>query len=159
MPRYNRDQVTLEVKERYEEELRRLSDVELPRVKQDLAIARSQGDLSENADYDAARNEQARIEQRIQELNELLNNIIVIDTSNKKTNKVSIGSTVTFYDYEDEVEYEYQIVGTVGGDPDKKQISSECALGSAIINKKVDEVATVNCEDGSSYQVKILSIK
>ena len=137
------------------EELDNLKNVRRPENIQALKDARALGDLSENAEYDAARNEQAVIESRIQELEVMLENAVVIKEVD--TDKVSIGTSVKLEFVEDSEVETYSIVGTKEADPFENKISNESPIAKAIIGKKVGEVATVNC-DADSYDVKILEI-
>ena len=138
------------------EELDNLKNVRRPENIQALKDARALGDLSENAEYDAARNEQAVIESRIQELEVMLENAVII--TEVDTNKVSIGTCVKLeFVGDDEVET-YSIVGTKEADPFENKISNESPIAKAIMGKKVGDVATVNCDD-HSYDVKILEIQ
>ena len=138
------------------EELDNLKNVRRPENIQALKDARALGDLSENAEYDAARNEQAVIESRIQELEVMLENAVII--TEVDTNKVSIGTCVKLeFVGDDEVET-YSIVGTKEADPFENKISNESPIAKAIMGKKVGDVATVNCDD-NSYDVKILEIQ
>lgn len=122
---------------------------------QAIKEARSHGDLSENSEYDAARDEQAKIEARIQELEYKLENATIIDNTDKST--VNVGCDVTILYVEDEEEDVYSIVGSLEADPFENKISNESPIGSAIIGKKVGDVVDV-AANGSSYQVKILKI-
>ena len=122
---------------------------------QAIKEARSHGDLSENSEYDAARDEQAKIEARIQELEYKLEHAIIIDNKDKST--VNVGCEVTILYVDDEEEDVYSIVGSLEADPFENKISNESPIGSAIIGKKVGDVVDVNA-NGSSYQVKILKI-
>ena len=122
---------------------------------QAIKEARSHGDLSENSEYDAARDEQAKIEARIQELEYKLEHATIIDNKDKST--VNVGCEVTILYVDDEEEDEYSIVGSLEADPFENKISNESPIGSAIIGKKVGDVVDVNA-NGSSYQVKILKI-
>ncbi len=119
--------------------------------------ARALGDLSENADYDAARAEQAEIEGRIKQVEVMLENAEIIKEASK--DKVGIGSTVAieYLDDEDE-EDEYTIVGSQEADPFAFKISNESPIAKALISKKVGDIVTVESPNGS-YQVKITSIK
>ncbi|MGM9873595.1 MAG: transcription elongation factor GreA [Bacilli bacterium] len=139
-------------------ELRQLLDVEQPNVRAQLAEARSQGDLSENADYDAARDRQAEIEGRINQIEAILYNCEII-TLGKKIDKVSLGSTVeieiTGAGANDGIRM-YQIVGPVEADLKKNKISNVCPLGIAIIGKKIGD--TVEIKTAKPYNVKIVSI-
>ena len=122
---------------------------------QAIKEARSHGDLSENSEYDAARDEQAKIEARIQELEYKLEHATIIDNKDKST--VNVGCEVTILYVDDEEEDVYSIVGSLEADPFENKISNESPIGSAIIGKKVGDVVDVNA-NGSSYQVKILKI-
>ena len=136
-------------------ELDELKNVRRPENIQALKEARALGDLSENAEYDAARNEQAVIEGRIQELEAMLENVVVI--SEVDTDKVSIGVRVKLEFVEDHETEVYDIVGTKEADPFENKISNESPIAKAIMGKKVGDVATVETET-SSYDVKILEI-
>ena len=122
---------------------------------QAIKEARSHGDLSENSEYDAARDEQAKIEARIQELEYKLEHAKIIDKIDKS--KVNVGCEVTILYVDDEEEEKYYIVGSLEADPFENKISNESPIGSAIIGKKVGDVVSVNA-NGSSYDVKILAI-
>ena len=122
---------------------------------QAIKEARSHGDLSENSEYDAARDEQAKIEARIQELEYKLEHATIIDNKDKST--VNVGCEVTILYVDDEEEDVYSIVGSLEADPFENKISNESPIVSAIIGKKVGDVVDVNA-NGSSYQVKILKI-
>jgi len=122
---------------------------------QAIKEARSHGDLSENSEYDAARDEQAKIEARIQELEYKLENATIIDSSDKS--KINVGCKVKILYVEDNEEDEYQIVGSLEADPFENKISNESPIGAAIIGAKVGDVVSVDA-NGSSYDVKILEI-
>ena len=122
---------------------------------QAIKEARSHGDLSENSEYDAARDEQAKIEARIQELEYKLEHATIIDNKDKST--VNVGCDVTILYVDDEEEDVYSIVGSLEADPFENKISNESPIGSAIIGKKVGDIVDVTA-NGSSYQVKILKI-
>ena len=139
-----------------EEELRTLIDVTRDEVKQQLAEARAQGDLSENADYDAARAKQAEVEGRIKELEYILNNAEIIEENNKKGNRVALGHTVTLKFLETGEEKEYTIVGSVESDPFNGKISNSCPLGAAIVGKAVNDVIEVKAQ--RTYKVQIVKI-
>ena len=130
-----------------------------PEVKQDLIAARAQGDLSENADYDAARDKQAKVEARIAELQEMLKNYEIIDDkADKKGSKVvKIGSTVTITYLDDETSETYAIVGSVEADPLNGKLSNETPLAKAIVDHKEGDTVTVLVEN--PYKVKIAKVK
>ena len=137
-----------------ETELNELKTIVRPRVIKDLKDARAQGDLSENAEYDAARDEQAQVEARIKELEYKLEHSIIVE---KSKNEVSVGSTVVIA-YEDGEEDEYQIVGSMEADPFENKISNESPIGMAVIGHKNGESVKVESPNGS-YQVVIKEIK
>ena len=147
-------------KEELERELRELIDNTREEVKRQLAEARAQGDLSENADYDAARNRQAEVEGRIKEIENILSNSEIIDDdskpSKKKENKVTLGSTVTIKFLETGKEGKYMIVGTVESDPFNNKISNACPLGEVLIGKTVGDI--VDVKGKKSYKVEVLKI-
>lgn len=134
-------------------ELERLKLEERPRVITALKEARAQGDLSENAEYDAARTEQGILESRILELEHIIENAVIVDSVSK--DKVSVGSKVTLkIDGEEEV---YSIVGTIEVDPFNNKISYESPIALAIMDKKVNEKAIVDTPNGQ-YEVQIMKI-
>ncbi len=127
-----------------------------PEVKEDLVAERAQGDLSENADYDAARERQGKIEARIIELDNMLSNYELIDENNGSKHIIKLGSTVTIYDMQDETEETYTIVGSVEADPLNGKLSNVTPLAAAILEHKEGDVVSVDVS--SSYKVKILKI-
>lgn len=141
-----------------EEELNYLKDVKRPEVIKALKDARALGDLSENADYDAARNEQAQVEGRIKELEILLEKAELIEK--KDTDKVGLGTTVIikYIDEEDQEVEEYSIVGSKEADPAKNKISNESPLAKGLMGHKAGEVCTVESPNGN-YQVELMEIK
>ena len=138
-----------------ENELNELKNVRRPQIIQAIKEARALGDLSENADYDAARDEQAQVESRIKELEYKLEHSEIIE--NKKKNQVSLGSTVVIK-YEDGEEDEYMIVGSLEADPFNNRISNESPIGVAVMGKKQGDVVSVTSPNGS-YDVTIKEIK
>ena len=146
-------------KEELERELRYLIDEAREEVKRQLAEARAQGDLSENADYDAARNRQAEVEGRIKEIEDILSNCELIDdekASKKKGDRVALGSTVTIRFLETGKENKYMIVGTVESDPFNNKISNACPLGEALIGRSVGDVVEVKAK--KNYKVEITKL-
>lgn len=138
------------------DELEHLKTVKRPEVIQALKEARSLGDLSENAEYDAARNEQAITEGRIKELEIMIENVEII--SGESNGKVVIGSTVEIeYCDDDEVET-YTIVGSQEADPFQNKISNECPLAVSLLGKKHGDIATVDSPNGK-YNVKVIKVK
>ena len=138
-----------------ETELNELKTNKRNEVLNTLKEARSLGDLSENSEYDAARDEQAKLEARIKEIEYILEHASIIEDS--KGDVVKIGSTVSLqYDGDDEVE-EYRIVGSQEADPFNNKISNESPIAAAILNKKVGETVEVSSPDGV-YNVKIVKV-
>ena len=140
-----------------QEELDNLIHVVSEEVKVQLAEARAQGDLSENADYDAARNKQAEVEARIKEIEEILNNCEILVEGGKNKNKVSLGSTVTLKFLNNEKVDTFMLVGSVESDPFNKKISIECPLGEAIVGKSVGDVVDIKSQ--RPYKVEILKLE
>ncbi len=140
-----------------EQELEMLKTQKRQEVAEKIKIARGFGDLSENAEYDAAKEEQAQVEARIVHLENMLKNAKVIDQADIDLNKVSIGTRVKVYDVEFDEELEYSIVGSTEADPDLFKISDESPVGKALIGKNVDDVVDVETP-GGVFQLKILSI-
>lgn len=138
-----------------EEELNELKTVKRPEIIKALKDARALGDLSENADYDAARAEQAQIEGRIIELEHIMENAEIIETKN--TDKVSLGSKVKIKYVEDDEVEEYRIVGSKEADPSNNKISNESPIASAIMNAKIGDVRSVESPNGK-YEVEIVEI-
>ncbi|WP_243371707.1 transcription elongation factor GreA [Geotalea sp. SG265] len=148
-------------KESYEclqEELKRLIKEERPKVIQDIAEARSHGDLSENAEYDAAKHRQGFIEGRILELQDKLARAYVVDLSNLKPDKVVFGATVTVYDTASEEEVTYKIVGEDEADIKLGKISCTSPVGKAFIGHKLDDTVKVNVPSGLR-EYEIIDIK
>ena len=146
--------------EKLNAELRELIDVKRPEIIKAIQEAREQGDLSENADYDAAKNQQGEIEKRIQEIKNILTNYELINEANDTTSneKVKVGSKVKILDLSDNEEYEYEIVGEVEADPDNNKISNMSPLAQALLGRGVKTVVEVRNID-NPYRVKILKIK
>ena len=150
--------VTKEGYKKLQEKLRNLIDVVEPEIIRELQEARAQGDLSENADYDAARNKQAEVHAEIQELQHQIDNAKVIDdVDGKASNIVKIGYYVTIKDLSDGTISRYQIVGSTESDPVNFKISNECMLAKSILNHKVGE--TVQVKVIRPYEVEILKVE
>ncbi len=137
-------------------ELRQLIDVTRPEVIEQLSFARAQGDLSENAEYDAARARQAEVEGRIKQIEDILAVATVIDDTPTSAKTVALGTKVTILDFSDNVTVEYRIVGTVEADPLNNRISNASPLGEAIIGKHVGDKVMVKV--AKPYQVQIVRI-
>lgn len=148
--------LTQEGYEKYKEELDYLINVARPQVTKEVGEAKKQGDLSENADYDAARKKQGEIEARIVELKYALEHVDIIRSTGSK-NIVSVGSTVELLSLDENATDVYTIVGTAEADPMKGKISNECLLAQAILNHKVGDEVLVKVN--TPYMVKIVKIK
>ena len=142
--------------EELKKELDNLINVRRPENIQAIKEARALGDLSENAEYDAARNEQAQIEARIQQLEKMLENVSIISEVSKDT--VGIGNTVSIKYVDDDEEEEYKIVGSQEADPFESKISNESPIAKALFEHKVGDIVTVESPNGS-YEVEIIEIK
>ena len=141
--------------EEIKKELDELKLVKRPEVINALKDARAQGDLSENAEYDAARNEQAIVESRIKELEAMVERAEII--TNVNSDVVSIGSKVTLEYVDDDESEEYYIVGSSEADPFSNKISNESPIAQAILGLKVGEIVSVESPNGK-YNVKIVAI-
>ena len=139
---------------KYEEELHELKVVRRQEVAEKIKVAREQGDLSENADYDAAKDEQSEIERRIVELETILKNAEEFDPG-----KVNVGCEVMLYDMEYEEEVEYQIVGSSEANSLKRKISNEFPVGSALMGHQIGDVVDVSLPGGGIAQYKVLDIR
>ena len=140
-----------------ENELEILKTQKRQEVAEKIKVARGFGDLSENSEYDAAKEEQAQVEARIVQLENMLKNAKVIDQDDIDLTKVSIGTKVKVYDEEFDEELEYNIVGSTEADPDLFKISDESPVGRALIGRSIDEVVDVETP-GGIVKFKILSI-
>jgi len=138
-----------------ETELKELKEVKRPEVIKALKEARALGDLSENSDYDAARNDQAQLEGRIKELEYKLEHCTIAQASSDGA--VSVGATVVI-EYDDGEEEEYKIVGSLEADPFENKISNESPIGKAVIRNKKGETVQVESPNGS-YPVIIKDVK
>lgn len=138
-------------------ELDYLVKVKRPEIIERIAEARSHGDLSENAEYDAAREEQRSNEGKIAEIEYKLKNADV-RKENTDTSYVHLGSVVTVYDEDLEEEQTYTITSVTEVDVMAGKVSVESPMGMALLRKKVGETATVSCPDGTAYTLKIVKI-
>lgn len=150
--------LTAEGKEEMENHLEYLKTVARKEIAEQIKVAREFGDLSENAEYDEAKNEQSRIEGEIAELEKKLRNVTIIDGSALNTDTVSIGSTVSVENLKTGAKAEYTIVGTTEASPQNKRISNESPVGAALLGGKKGETVTVNAP-GGAIDMKILDIK
>lgn len=141
-----------------EEELENLKVVRRKEVAAKIKEARMQGDLSENAEYDAAKEEQAEIETRITQIEKMLRNAEVIDEDELNTGKVNLGNTVVLWDKESEEEITYTLVGPAEADPMQGKLSNESPLGMAMLGHSVGDIIENQAPDGV-IEFKILDIK
>ena len=151
--------LTQEGLDKLKAEYRNLIDVERPQVIEALQNARAMGDLSENADYDAARNKQAEIEGRINEIENILANAKVVEVGKTKT--INISNVVTYTDLSDNETYAVKIVSSIESDPlsdpENIKISNECPLGEALIGHKIGDEVTVKASP--DYKIRIEDFK
>ena len=130
------------------DELQYLKHEKREKIKSDIALARSFGDLSENSEYDEARNEQAKNEARIKELEELLENAIILDESSIDTSVVSLGSTVKVRNTDIDAEFTYDLVGSNESNPMEGKISDQSPIGAALMGKKAGDKVEVTTPGG-----------
>ena len=141
-----------------EEELQDLKVVKRKEVAQKIKEAREQGDLSENAEYDAAKDEQRDIEARIEEIEKILKNAEVVVEDEVDLDKINVGCKVKVYDVEYEEEMEFKIVGSTEANSLEGKISNESPVGKALLGAKVGETVSVEAQAGC-IQYKILEIQ
>ena len=139
------------------DELQRRIHVDRERIKTDIATARSFGDLSENAEYDEARNEQAKNEARIKDLEELIENAIIQDENMIDKAVVSLGSSVKVFHERLGKEVTYSLVGSNEANPMEGKISDQSPIGAALIGKKVDDEVEVTVPNGV-VRMKVLDV-
>ena len=151
--------VTREGLQKMKDELEYKETTEKMRVAEQLKVAISYGDLSENAEYDAAKNDQAVLEQRINELKAMIENAVVVDESKINTDAVNFGTRVTLIDVDDEdgEEEVYTIVGTSESDPVNGKLSNESPVGAALIGAHVGDIVTAQTP-GGVRKLKIINI-
>ena len=139
---------------KYEAELEELKSVRRKEISEKIKVALSFGDLSENSEYDEAKNEQAIVEARISELEDLLKNVKIIDESDLSTDAIHVGSRIVVWDKTFEEKLEYQIVGSKEANPLEDRISDESPVGKALLGCKVGDVVEVEAPGGAvSYEV------
>ena len=150
--------LTVEGLEKLEEELDLLKAVKRREIAERIKVALDFGDISENSEYDQAKNEQAQLEERIAKVETMLRNAKLIEEDEITTDVVSIGSKVVVNDLEYDEEMEYVIVGSAEADPFEGKISNESPLGSALLGKKPGDQVEVKVPDGSiKYEVLIIT--
>lgn len=150
--------LTKEGLKKLEDELKYLKETARTEIAEKIKIARGFGDLSENSEYDEAKNEQAKVEARIAELEAMLKNVQLIDENSIDYDVVSIGTAVTVLDIEFQEEVEYKIVGTAEADPLKNIISDESPIGSALMGHKAGEEVIAEVPSGH-ISFKIIEVK
>ena len=150
-------ELTLTDKKKLEEELEQLIEAK-KQVAEEIKIARGFGDLSENAEYDAAKKEEARVYGRLNELEELLRTATFVDDTKVSTEAVAVGTVVTVLDTEFDEQEEYTIVGFTEADPMKLFISQESPIGEALIGAHVGDLVDVKTP-GGVVQLKVLNIR
>ncbi|WP_338982605.1 transcription elongation factor GreA [Spiroplasma endosymbiont of Eupeodes luniger] len=149
--------LTKEGKEELNQELNELINIIRPQVIKELVEARNQGDLSENAEYESARNRQAEVEGRIKEIEDTLARAKVIATDRQGTKNIRIGSIVTILNLETNDKSTFKVVGTVEADPFENKISNETPLVKAIFDHSVNDIVEIKGKE-TKYKVKILEI-
>ena len=149
--------LTYEGLKKREEELEELKTVRRKEVAEKIKEARGQGDHSENAEYDAAKEEQGEIEARIALLEKMLRNAEVIDDEEVSSDIISVGSRVKLYDNEFEEEVEYTIVGSAEADPMENKISNESPVGMGLLGHKTGDNVVIETPDGE-ISFKVLDI-
>lgn len=154
MAEVKKTKITYEGLKKLEAELEELKTVKRKDVAQKIKEARELGDLSENAEYDAAKDEQRDIEARIEEIEKILKNVEVVDEDEVDLSKVSIGCKIKLKDLEFDDEFEFKIVGSTEANSLKGKISNESPVGKAVEGRKVGDVVEVEAQDGIiKYQI------
>ena len=150
--------LTYEGLKQLEDEIQELKVVRRKEVAQKIKEAREQGDLSENAEYDAAKDEERDIEARIEEIEAILKNAEVVVEDEVELDKINVGCKVRVFDFEYDEEDEFKIVGSTEANSLKKRISNESPVGNALIGKKVGDVVQVETLNGI-IELKVLEIQ
>ena len=140
------------------EEFEYLKNVRRREVKDALALARSYGDLSENSEYDEAKDEQAKVEGRINELDALIKNAVVIHEAEVDESVISVGAHIKVYDETFDEELEYNIVGSNEANALIGNISDQSPIGSALIGKRVDDEVEIHVPNGSILKLRVLEV-
>lgn len=142
--------LTKEGVEKYEQRLEYLKTTGRTEIAEQIQIARSFGDLSENAEYDAAKLEQARMEYEIVEIEAMLRNVVIIDEDTINTEVVNVGNTIRVLNKALNKEMTFQIVGSAEANPREQRISNESPVGAGLLGHKLGEVVTINTPGGAS---------
>ena len=140
-----------------EDELEQLKTEKRKEIAEKIKVALSFGDLSENSEYDEAKNEQAMVESRIAQIEAMLKNVKLIDDDDLNTETVNLGSKVVLLDVEFNEKVTYQIVGSTEADPDENRISDESPMGKSLLGRALGEAVTVEAP-GGNIEFKILEI-
>ncbi|MCB0404195.1 MAG: transcription elongation factor GreA [Bdellovibrionales bacterium] len=150
--------MTCSGRDKLEAELKKLKSTDRPNVIKEIATARAHGDLSENAEYDAAKEKQAFIEGRIQEIEDKLARAQVIDPKEIRSDQIKFGATVELMDLESEEQKTYQLVGQEEADVKEGRLSIQSPIAKALLNKRVGDEVTVKVPKGE-VEYEILSIR
>ena len=138
-------------------ELHYLTHEKREKIKNDSAVARSFGDLSENSEYDEARNDQAKNEARLKELEELIENAVILDESSIDTSVVSLGSSVKILNLDVNAEFTYDLVGSNEANPMEGKISDQSPIGAALVGKKAGDAVEIAVPNGTVH-LKVLEV-
>lgn len=150
--------MTQEGKEKLEKELHHLKTEKRQEVVERIKVARGFGDLSENSEYDAAKDEQAFVESRIAALEKMIRNAVIIENDNDNPNMVSLGKSVTFVELPEGDEETYQIVGSAEADPFEGKISNDSPMAKSLLGHEIGEKITV-VTPGGEMNVKIIKVE
>lgn len=150
--------ITQEGLKELKDKLDYLLSVKRKEVAEKIKIAREFGDLSENAEYDAAKEEQSFVESEIKEIEDKILHAVIIDDGEISVHEVSIGNTVKVLDVEFNEELEYRIVGTTEANAAENRISNESPLGKALMGRKKGDIVNVPTPNGGSVEYKIIEI-
>lgn len=150
--------MTLEGKEKLEEELQYLKTKKRQEIVERIKVARGFGDLSENSEYDSAKEEQAFVESRIAQVEKMIRNAVIIEDNGENPSVVSLGKTVTFQELPNGDVESYTIVGSVEANPFEGKISNDSPIAKSLLGHKVDDEVTVQTP-GGEMKVKIISIE
>lgn len=150
--------MTAEGKQKLEEELEYLKTEKRKEVVERIKIARSFGDLSENSEYDSAKEEQAFVEGRISTLEKIIRNAVIIEEDESNNTVVTLGKTVKFMELPDGDEEEYTIVGSAESNPFEGKISNDSPMAQSLLGRSIGEIVSVNTP-GGEMEVKILEVK
>ncbi|SDI93744.1 transcription elongation factor GreA [Salimicrobium halophilum] len=149
--------MTEEGKDNLEQELHELKTEKRKEVVERIKIARGFGDLSENSEYDAAKDEQAFVESRIQQIENMLRNAVIIENDSDNPDVVTLGKTVKFQEIPEGDEEEYTIVGSAEADPFEGKISNDSPMAKSLLGKEIGDKVTVQTPAGD-LEVKIIAV-